>query len=113
MSDLISRQDAIEAVIELWANKPFGNPALTEIKECLEDLPFAELPIKEKCCVCPHCDNCDVNKDGTIEQKKGEWIKDELGTTVCSICKKPRRDNRVDHIYYCNSCGADMRGEQE
>lgn len=48
-----------------------------------------------------------------VERKKGEWIKDELGTTVCSICKKPRRDNRVDHIYYCNSCGADMRGEQE
>lgn len=47
-----------------------GETAMQAIKE----LPSVELPIKEKCCVCPHCDNCDVNEDGTIERKKGEWI---------------------------------------
>lgn len=45
------------------------------------------------------------------ENVRGEWVADELETIVCSICKKPRRDNRVGHTNYCNSCGADMRGE--
>ena len=45
------------------------------------------------------------------ERKKGEWIKDEVGTTICSECKRPRRDNRSLHINFCNSCGAEMKGE--
>ena len=49
MSDLISRQDAIDAIVELWADKPFGMPALTEIKECIEALPSAETKI---CLIC-------------------------------------------------------------
>lgn len=43
---------------------------------------------------------------------RGEWVVDCLGITVCSNCKKPRRDNRVGHVNYCNSCGSDMRGEE-
>ena len=42
---------------------------------------------------------------------KGEWIVDESGNTICPFCKKLRRDSRIDHISFCNSCGADMRGE--
>lgn len=45
MSDLISRQSAIDEVINLWADKPFGNPALVEIKDCIEALPPAQ-PVK-------------------------------------------------------------------
>lgn len=40
---------------------------------------------------------------------KGEWITDELHNTVCSICGGIRRDNRSNHIDFCNKCGADMR----
>lgn len=40
--DLISRQAALDAVINLWADKPFGNPALVEIKDCIEALPSAQ-----------------------------------------------------------------------
>lgn len=40
--DCISRQAAIDAIITLWADKPFGNPALTEIKECVERVPSAQ-----------------------------------------------------------------------
>lgn len=43
----------------------------------------------------------------------GEWVEDELGITVCSNCKNPRRDNRIKHIAFCNSCGADMRGASD
>lgn len=42
MSDLIDRQAALDAVINLWADKPFGNPALVEIKDCIEALPSAQ-----------------------------------------------------------------------
>ena len=42
MSDLIDRQAAINALINLWADMPFGNPALTEIKECVERVPSAQ-----------------------------------------------------------------------
>ena len=41
-TDLISRQAALDAVINLWADKPFGNPALVEIKDCIEALPSAQ-----------------------------------------------------------------------
>lgn len=40
--DLISRATAIDAVINLWADKPFGNPTLVEIKDCIEALPPAQ-----------------------------------------------------------------------
>lgn len=42
MKKLIYLEDAIDAIITLWADKPFGNPALTEIKECIDNLPSAE-----------------------------------------------------------------------
>lgn len=45
------------------------------------------------------------------EPKTGHWIKDDLGTTICSECGRPRRDNRINHIKFCNSCGAKMLGE--
>lgn len=40
--DTISRQATIDEVINLWADKPFGNPTLVEIKECIEALPPAQ-----------------------------------------------------------------------
>lgn len=49
-------------------------------------------------------------KNGT-PYENGEWITDKLHNTVCSICGGIRRDNRFDHIDFCNKCGADMRGD--
>lgn len=46
------------------------------------------------------------------ERPKGEWITNEQHNTVCSICGGIRRDNRFDHIDFCNKCGADMRGDE-
>lgn len=47
------------------------------------------------------------------DRPQGEWIKDNLGTVICSECKRPRRDNRVNHINFCNSCGARMKGADD
>lgn len=45
------------------------------------------------------------------ENIHGEWIKNFLGIDICSKCGEPMRDRRVNHINFCNCCGADMRGE--
>ena len=55
----------------------------------------------------------DILKSAQPERKKGKWIKDAYGTVICSKCKGIRRDNRVGHIEFCNSCGADMREKHE
>ena len=46
------------------------------------------------------------------ERKTGKWVKDNYGNTVCSECLGIRRDNRINHINFCNQCGSDMRGVQ-
>lgn len=46
------------------------------------------------------------------ERKTGKWIKDIYGNVVCSECRANRRDNRIGHITFCNSCGAKMEVEE-
>lgn len=46
------------------------------------------------------------------ERKTGKWIKDIYGNVVCSECRANRRDNRIGHIAFCNSCGAKMEVEE-
>ena len=41
------------------------------------------------------------------------WKKDAFGAVFCSKCGGIRRDNRVGHVQWCNSCGCFMRGEQD
>lgn len=45
--------------------------------------------------------------------KEGKWRLTLTGDVICSVCKLPRRDTRIDHIQFCNHCGADMRGNNE
>ena len=68
-------------------------------KNCKADFP-CEFKPKEK------ADN---------ERPKGEWVKaDNLyDTVVCNKCGGIRRDNRIDHIAFCNKCGAKMISESE
>ena len=44
------------------------------------------------------------------ERPQGKWVKaDNLyDTVVCNQCGGIRRDNRIDHIAFCNKCGAEM-----
>ena len=98
MSDLISRQAAIDAAeklikdcnpdhfvghqkfIEFMDNAEIGsfgnwqfangfNLGLTAAEVAIKNLPSAQpdLPIKAKCAFCPHCNNCDVNDDLSIQ----------------------------------------------
>ena len=62
-------------------------------------------------------DSIIINKDGIVlkdsqPERKGEWVKDAYGTVVCSECKGIRRDNRISHMNWCNSCGCRMIGEK-
>ena len=43
------------------------------------------------------------------ESKQGSWNYIQAGMAVCPFCGGTRRDNRIDHINFCNRCGADMR----
>lgn len=47
---------------------------------------------------------------GKADRPQGEWIRDDIGTLICSECKRPRRDSRIGHTNFCNSCGAQMKG---
>ncbi len=42
------------------------------------------------------------------KQEKGEWIEDDNHNIVCPFCGGIRRDCRIDHINFCNRCGAKM-----
>lgn len=45
---------------------------------------------------------------------KGKWIIEKnTRNIICSCCGQSRRDIRTNHIYFCNHCGAKMRGEEE
>lgn len=85
MSDAISRAAAIDAAVEAADEWDGG---YSRSREEIITLKLRMLP--------------------SAERPTGEWIKDEFGITVCSECKRPRRDSRVDHINFCNSCGARM-----
>lgn len=44
----------------------------------------------------------------------GEWKTNmTTGDVFCSCCKEVRRDTRINHINFCNSCGAKMKGGAE
>ena len=89
VKDCISRQQAIDEVINLWADKPFGNPTLIEIKGCIEALPSAQ-----------------------PQRKTGKWmpVSDETQTWhYCSECHY----QQYEKTKFCPSCGADMRGDSD
>lgn len=46
------------------------------------------------------------------ERKTGKWIKDTYGNVICSECRTNRRDNRIGHIAFCNSCGTKMEVDE-
>lgn len=55
-----------------------------------------------------------IDNAPTVERPQGEWkINLTTGDIFCSCCKEVRRDTRIKHINFCNSCGADMRGGAE
>ena len=82
MSNLINRQQAIDAMNGLPKYFDKTGTLCLDYADVLavltEHLPPAQpdLPIKEKCAYCPHCENCDVNDDLSIAQPEIVRCKD-------------------------------------
>ncbi len=95
MSDLISRQAAIDALTHKW------DGMVTSVFDVLKELPSAE-----------------------PERKTGQWIIDDEGMLHCSECTKIPT-NRIRDCFkvlydihplkmnYCPTCGAEMRGGED
>lgn len=95
MKDTIYREDAINSIYKLKKTVIKHDvlsyrDGLSDTLEIVQDLPSANRP-------------------------QGEWI--DIGTIShsykCSVCKCPRRDNRVGHTKFCNACGARMKGADD
>ena len=125
VNDCISRTAAIDEVINLWADKPFGRPALVEIKDCIEKLPSAQPYTDEEIQKMQDIEQAQLDKAYELgyqagraaqpERQKGEWIDyTEDGYVECPFCHSATNcDGNKDELHFCFSCGADMRGEQD
>lgn len=95
MIDLISRQDVIDAITQLWDWETVdGIRASTVLRQVIADI--KTLP--------------------SAQTKKGKWIQIEQDKKVvpegsvwwrCSCCNSPALEGRL--TMYCPNCGADMR----
>ena len=90
MKDLIDRQAAIDAI----------EPT---IKSILQGNSFKAINVMDKIRNLP---------SAQPEPITAYWKKDIFGAVFCSQCGGIRRDNRVGHVQWCNSCGCFMRGEE-
>ena len=120
MSDLISRQDAIDALSR-------GSGCGNSCRKAIENLPSAEhhkLNIAEYI----HDFYPDVWRHAEKElevqpsaQRKGKWISHLIshhntpGGYDCSACGKwfVIGNDTAEEYNYCPNCGADMRGNEE
>ena len=122
MSDLISRQAAIDALGErpmVWVESDYELGARNQYDAdvlALETVPSAQ-----------PSSSCGHEKDAQSERKRGTWIiKDNPGTgwyrVTCSECGEDVTStapcigfypNAKVTWDYCPNCGADMRGEQD
>lgn len=83
MSDLISRQ----ALCEYALNQKDKSITPNDIMRFPSAQP--DLPIKEKCAFCPHCNNCDVNDDLSIQP-----CMDTISRQAAiKMCREPRMRN--------------------
>ena len=86
--DLISRQAAIDALDKRFDSIPMEQTTeILLLRKDLRELPSAQpdLPIKEKCAFCPHCKNCDVNDDLSIQPCVDTISRQEVINTVRKI----------------------------
>lgn len=86
MSDLISRQDAVDAVLNLSEKVANEMLFIDAIVDEIENIPSAE-----------------------PERKKGRWKNVALFTRECSECGAQFHELEYDN--FCPNCGAEMRGE--
>lgn len=88
MSELIDKQDAIDAMCEA----------------CVSDgsLCSGSCPTKDA-----------VGAVSPVEPKTGKWIRNDNGTYSCSVCRSWIPEEQHYYARYCLYCGARMKGEEE
>lgn len=112
--ELISKEDVIELIEEVCPI--YSSDYRFILKDRVKNLPSINLPIKEKCQICPHCKHCDVDDDGVIlpsANRSGHWI-DDGDCSICSKCHEAYGLTLLGQLYtpnFCPNCGADMKGE--
>lgn len=98
MSDLIDRQDAIDAIENDASHIAVTSQPMWE-KGIITGMRAAEIVIKKL----------------PSARKKGKWINNKCGLPACNQCGYMTPYDRAidDYEYgnYCPHCGADMRGE--
>lgn len=115
-TDLISREDAIDAICKAWCYVTYGNcPHVDDGFRCdgcedieeIEALPSAEPPYQYSQA---YVEQIRAERDFlqdivNAEPRTGEWIDNHNGTFTCDQCGcKHSRSG------FCPNCGADMRG---
>lgn len=85
MDDLISRQQAIDALCNDYCG---GHQDCKYYPNCENLKSIEQLPSAQP------------------ERKNGKWLVDEDGNMECPFC-----GNTCGFGNYCNECGADLRGE--
>ena len=108
MSDLISRQDAIDAIDE---SIHACNKALGAFDISLKD----EYAVKvERASLVAFRETLEYMPSAQAEPKKGKWMHDNPNTFRCSRCNKYLDISCGNmKMNFCPNCGADMRGEKE
>lgn len=109
MSELISRE---------WLEDAFDNLCCHNCKICRnfrnEDSFYKCALIDNAPTVEPDMAQVLAYESGkaSAERPQGEWKTNlTTGDIFCSCCKEVRRDSRIKHINFCNSCGAKMPPE--
>ena len=110
MSDLISRQAAIDAT---WFEPSCTDPlnVLTEVRDRLKALPSAQLERKNGRWI-------PVDSYSTFGGDEATWMAhgNPVAFYYCSECKEQAyagEDGESLLTDYCPNCGADMRGVQD
>ena len=133
MSDLISRQDAIEAIRKLSQDDGYINLPHEHVTDAVRGLPSVQ-PGPEEFEWCHDCKEYDqtahcchraqkviqqVVEELKAERKMGKWIVDALANNIyrCSECGidapvEPTGGTEYKSNY-CPNCGADMRGDED
>jgi hypothetical protein len=135
MSDLISRQAAIDALTE---NKEMINAVLDSLTldyntrrnqeqrrgqinediEAIKALPSAQtdadmIHLQKEQAYMQGWE--DAKASAQTERKRGEWMDyTEDGYVECPFCHSATNcDGNKEELHFCFSCGADMRGERK
>lgn len=94
MSDLIDRQEAIDAVQSCFDVYVTNQPTLLYKEETLTALRLVPSALR----------------------KKGKWIRGDAeklrGMARCSVCGESCYKGR-EYFSFCPNCGADMRGDKD